>query len=75
MVDQNKVVKVGNAGSRLVRFFKETQAEVKKVTWPDRRYVAVATLVVLLIVVLVSLFVMLIDFGFVNIFKALRSIF
>ena len=75
MTDQKKVVQGGNAGSRLVRFFKETQAEVKKVTWPGRRYVMVATIVVIMIVISVSLFVMVIDFGFVSMFKFLRSIF
>ncbi|MBU0686694.1 MAG: preprotein translocase subunit SecE [Candidatus Margulisbacteria bacterium] len=70
--ENNKVVK---AGSKIGRFFKETRAEVKKVVWPDRRYVMVATIVILAIVILVSVFVMFVDWGFSNIFKTLRTIF
>jgi len=53
---------------QLVKFFKETKAETKKVVWPDRRYVAVATLIILVLVTITGLYVMFIDFTFKNIF-------
>ena len=55
----------------LVKFVKETRAETKKVVWPDRRYVTVATIIVLVLVILTGLYVMLVDFGFAKIFGAL----
>ena len=53
---------------KLVKFFKETRAETKKVVWPEKRYVAVATTIILILVVITGLYVMLIDFGFTKIF-------
>ena len=54
--------------AKLVNFLKETRAETKKVAWPDRRYVTVATMVILVLVVVCGLFVMFVDLVFVKIF-------
>ncbi|OGC33398.1 preprotein translocase subunit SecE [candidate division WOR-1 bacterium RIFOXYB2_FULL_48_7] len=54
---------------KLIGYIKETLAELKKVTWPDRSYVSVATVIVLLLVIASGLFVMLVDFGLAEIFK------
>lgn len=54
--------------AKLVNFLKETRAETKKVVWPDRRYVTVATIIILVLVVICGLFVMLVDLAFVKIF-------
>ena len=56
---------------KIVNFLKETLAEMKKVTWPDRRYVMVATTIVLILVFLSSLFIVAVDFGLGKIFTAL----
>ena len=56
---------------KLVKFFKETRAETKKVVWPERRYVAVATLIILVLVFLTGLYVMGVDFVFTKIFGLL----
>lgn len=53
---------------KLVKFFKETRAETRKVVWPEKRYVAVATTIILILVVITGLYVMLIDLGFTKIF-------
>lgn len=53
---------------QLVRFFKETRAETKKVVWPDRKYVTAATIIILFLVFLTGLYVMLIDLTFVKVF-------
>ncbi|MFH1347735.1 MAG: preprotein translocase subunit SecE [Candidatus Margulisiibacteriota bacterium] len=52
----------------VVKYFKETKAETKKVVWPDRRYVAVATMIILVLVVITGLYVMAIDLTFSKIF-------
>ena len=47
---------------KLVRFFKESFAELKKVTWPSREEVASSTKVVLVSVVLIALALGVVDF-------------
>ena len=56
---------------QVVKFFKETRAETKKVVWPDRRYVAVATLIILVLVSLTGVYVMFVDLVFSRIFSVL----
>ena len=56
---------------KLVKYIKETRAETKKVVWPDRRYVAVATVIIIFLVVIVGLYVMAIDLTFSRIFGVL----
>lgn len=56
---------------KILTYIKETLAEMKKVVWPDRRYVSVATLIILVLVFLTGAFVMLVDYGFAAIFKVL----
>ena len=53
---------------KIIKFLRETRAEVKKVVWPDRRYVVVAASIVMLLVVASGLYVMLVDFVFAKIF-------
>ena len=47
---------------KIVRFFQESYAELKKVTWPSREDVASSTKVVLISVVLIALALGLVDF-------------
>jgi len=54
--------------NKILGYFKETLAEMRKVTWPDRRYVSVATVIVLVLVIISSLFTMLVDWGLARIF-------
>ena len=56
---------------KILAYLKETQTEMKKVVWPDRRYISVATLIVLVLVFLTGIFVMIVDFGLTELFKAL----
>lgn len=44
---------------------------MKKVVWPDQRYISVATLIILVLVVLTGAFVMVADWGLARIFAAL----
>lgn len=55
----------------LVSFVKETRAETKKVVWPDRRYVMVATIIILVLVSLTGVYISLIDFIFSKVFRLL----
>ena len=57
--------------AKIVKYLKETRAETKKVVWPDRRYITVATIVILVLVVLAGLYVTVIDLAFARIFAFL----
>jgi preprotein translocase subunit SecE len=46
-----------------VQFLREVRVELKKVTWPSRKQTIGATTVVLLLVILVSVFLGIVDFG------------
>jgi preprotein translocase subunit SecE len=52
------------AKSRRFRFFSETIAELKKVTWLSKREWAYLTALVLLVTIVVALVLGLIDYGF-----------
>lgn len=49
---------------KLVAFLKEVRVEIKKVVWPSRQYVAMATVIVLLIVLIMGAFTWLLDLMF-----------
>ncbi|MFH1618233.1 MAG: preprotein translocase subunit SecE [Candidatus Margulisiibacteriota bacterium] len=68
---------VSSAGliGKVRNYFKETVAEMKKVTWPDRRYVTVATIIVLVIVLVLGAFITTIDLGFSRLMILLRDLF
>ena len=52
-------------------FFKEAWQELKKVHWPSRKETYAATLVVIVVVVLISIFLALVDLGLT---KAIQAI-
>lgn len=62
--------KIANAGT----YFEESKAELKKVTWPTKAEVRVTTFAVLILVVVMSIFLGIIDFGLVNLVKLITSI-
>ena len=58
---------------KIIGYFNETLAEMKKVVWPDQRYVTVATIIILVLVFITGIFVLTIDFGLGKIFTALLN--
>ncbi|OGC23225.1 preprotein translocase subunit SecE [candidate division WOR-1 bacterium RIFOXYB2_FULL_42_35] len=60
-----------NIFEQLVKFIKETRAETRKVVWPDRRYVMVATVIILVLVFITGAYISLIDFIFSKVFRLL----
>jgi preprotein translocase subunit SecE len=54
-----------------VEFFEESWQELKKVHWPSRKETYAATLVVILVVVLISVYLALVDLGLT---KAIQAI-
>ena len=48
--------------NKIVKFFQESYAELKKVTWPNREEVASSTKVVLISVILIAITLGIVDF-------------
>ncbi|MBQ8825036.1 MAG: preprotein translocase subunit SecE [Ruminococcus sp.] len=59
---------------RIANWFKDLRKEFKKVTWPDKKSVFKNTLVVLCVVVIGSIFVGLLDFGFLKLMEFLMGL-
>ena len=51
---------------QFVLFFKESFAELKKVTWLSRKEVIGSTVVIIILVIILSIFVSLFDFIFLR---------
>ena len=58
--------------NRIVQFFRESYAELRKVTWPSREEVGSSTKIVLISVSLIAVFLGLVDYVF---FQAIDLIF
>ncbi|MBI4632897.1 MAG: preprotein translocase subunit SecE [Deltaproteobacteria bacterium] len=54
---------------KVKQFLLEARNELKKVTWPTRKQALASTSVVIIVVIIVSLFLGMVDFGLVKIIK------
>jgi preprotein translocase subunit SecE len=63
--------KLQDAIGRLTEFFQEAWQELKKVHWPSRKETYAATLVVIIVVVLISVYLALVDLALT---KAIQTI-
>ena len=57
--------------NRLVRYLKETRAELRKVSWPTRKQAINLTLIVLAVTVAMAIFLGAVDFLFANLLRLL----
>jgi preprotein translocase subunit SecE len=55
-------------------FFEDSKAELKKVTWPNKKEIRVTTIAVLILVVLMSIFLGFMDFGLVKAVEAITGL-
>lgn len=65
------IEKVQESVRQLAEFFRESWQELKKVHWPSRKETYAATLVVIIVVVLISVYLALVDLGLT---KAIQAI-
>jgi preprotein translocase subunit SecE len=65
------IQKIQDGIRQAATFFEESWQELKKVHWPSRKETYAATLVVIIVVVLVSIYLALVDFGLT---KAIQAI-
>jgi len=54
---------------KAANFFRETQQELKKVTWPSRKQAVGSTVVVIILVMIISLFLGVVDIGLSNLVR------
>jgi len=59
---------------RLKRYFRESRAELRKVSWPNRKELTTYTLVVIVTTAVVSVFIGLVDLLFSQLFGLLRLV-
>jgi preprotein translocase subunit SecE len=64
------IQKVQDAARHAAEFFEESWQELKKVHWPSRKEAYAATLVVLIVVVLVSIYLAVVDFALTKAIQA-----
>lgn len=50
--------------NRVMKFFRETKSEMKKVSWPSKDQLIRNTVVILAFVVIMTIVLSLVDFGF-----------
>jgi preprotein translocase subunit SecE len=52
-----------NLPQKIAQFLREVKIELKKVTWPSRKQTMGSTIVVIVLVVIISAFLGVVDFG------------
>lgn len=57
--------------AKVVQFFKESRAELRKVVWPSREEVVASVKVVIGLTIVVSIVLGLLDWGFTEAFRAI----
>ena len=65
------IEKLQDSVRRLTEFFQESWQELRKVHWPSRKETYAATLVVMILVVLISVYLAVVDLGLT---KAIQAI-
>lgn len=73
MADTN-LAKKASLGERITRFFKDTKAELKKVTWPTREQLIHNTGVIIVFIIIVTIILSVLDVAFAQLFKWLSNI-
>lgn len=75
MADTNltKTNKVG-FGTKVKRFFKDTKAELKKVTWPTKEQLIHNTGVIITFIIIITVILSVLDVAFAKLFQQLTNI-
>jgi preprotein translocase subunit SecE len=69
MADWMEKVQEGTRGAK--EFVEESWVELMKVHWPSRKETYAATLVVIVVVILISIYLALVDFGLTSAIEAI----
>ena len=60
--------------NRITRYVREVRAEIRKVTWPSRQEVIRMATVVVVVLMIMSIFMAVVDFGFSRLMQAIISL-
>lgn len=72
MADANVTKKMG--GNKAIKYLKECKAEIKKVTWPDRKQLIHNTGIILVFIAIVTVILSILDAGFAWLFQLLTNL-
>lgn len=73
MADTNLAKKQG-FGTRAKRFFKESKAELKKVTWPSKEQLMHNTGIIIVFIAIITIILSVLDVAFAKLFQVLTNI-
>jgi len=73
MALQEQIDKAREVVPRSMTYLQEVWAELKKVHWPSRKEVTAATIVVVAVVILISVFLGIVDFGVTHLVRLVLS--
>ncbi len=68
---KDKGFSIGDFVAKAGQFLREARNELKKVKWPTRKELMASTAVVIVLVLVVSLFLGIVDFGLIKIIKTI----
>ena len=57
----------------IMKFFRETKAEMKKVTWPNREQLLHNTLIILVFIAITTIILSVVDVGFAWLFQLITK--
>ena len=63
------MVRFNEISVKVKGFLSDAKAELRKVTWPTRKQAFASTAVVIVVVIIVSVFLSIVDFGLAKIIK------
>ena len=63
------MVAINEVSAQVRQFLSEAKGELKKVTWPTRKQAVASTAVVIVVVLIVSVFLSIVDFGLTKIIR------
>ncbi|MBQ3125246.1 MAG: preprotein translocase subunit SecE [Clostridia bacterium] len=61
--------------AKLVKYFKDTKAELKKVTWPSKKQIKNNTGIIIVFILIVAVFLFVCDLAFGGLRQALLNLF
>ena len=73
MADTNLTKKQG-FGERVKKFFKETKAELKKVTWPTKEQLIHNTGIIITFIIIITAILSVLDVAFAKLFQVLTNV-
>lgn len=60
---------------KIAEFLKETQTEVKRVTWPDKKYATSATAIIIMLCLIIGFVLSVVDLSFAKLITYLTKVF